>query len=72
MCLNILPFPVGRSHVISKDRFTMSYGVHAVLASKVEPMKSIIQELDLKMEYRKMKLSKFKLLSDGKIVSSPL
>jgi len=62
----------GRSHVISKDGFTMSYGAHAVLAPKAEPMKSIIQELDLKMEYRKMKLSKFKLFSGGKIVSSPL
>lgn len=62
----------GRSHVISKDGFTMNYGAHAVLAPKAEPMKSIIQELDLKMEYRKMKLSKFKLFSGGKIISSPL
>lgn len=66
------PIPGGRSHVISKDGFTMSYGVHAILAPKAEPMQSIFRELDLKIEYKKIKLSKFKLFSHGKVISSPL
>lgn len=49
----------GRSHVISKNGFTMSYGAHAVLAPRQEPMRSNIQELRLPMEYKKASLSKF-------------
>ncbi|MFC4099149.1 phytoene desaturase family protein [Paenibacillus xanthanilyticus] len=66
------PIPGGRSHVMSKNGFTMSYGAHAVLAPKEEPMRSIVRELDLQMTYRKASLSKFKLLLGGKVVSSPL
>lgn len=62
----------GRSHTISKDGFTMSYGAHAVLAPKSDLMKLIVQELGLKMEYKKLNLLKFKLLASGKVVSSPL
>ncbi|MBB3107982.1 phytoene dehydrogenase-like protein [Paenibacillus phyllosphaerae] len=66
------PIPGGRSHVVSKNGFTMSYGAHAVLAPKQEPMRSIIRELELPMEYRKASLAKFKLLKEGKVISSPL
>lgn len=66
------PIPGGRSHVIEKNGFTMSYGAHAVLAPKSKLMVSIITELGLTMKYKKLSLSKFKLYSDGKVVSSPL
>lgn len=66
------PIPGGRSHVLSRDGFTMSYGAHAVLAPKQEPMRSIVRELDLQMTYRKASLSQFKLLMGGKVISSPL
>lgn len=66
------PIQGGRSHVISKNGFTMSYGAHAVLAPKQEPMRSIIRELELPMVYKKASLSKFKLFKDGKVISTPL
>ncbi|MBW7475711.1 FAD-dependent oxidoreductase [Paenibacillus oenotherae] len=66
------PILGGRSHVISMNGFKMSYGAHAVLAPKQEPMRSIVQELELPMEYRKASLSKFKLFMEGKVISSPL
>ncbi|WP_281884216.1 NAD(P)/FAD-dependent oxidoreductase [Paenibacillus sp. YYML68] len=66
------PILGGRSHVVSKNGFTMSYGAHAVLAPKEEPMRSIVRELELPMQYRKASLSKFKLLMNGKVISSPL
>ncbi|MFC0214633.1 phytoene desaturase family protein [Paenibacillus chartarius] len=66
------PILGGRSHVISKNGFTMSYGAHAVLAPKQEPLRSIVRELELPMAYRKASLSKFKLLMNDKVISSPL
>lgn len=66
------PILGGRSHVITKNGFTMSYGAHAVLAPKQELMRSIIHELELPMVYKKASLSKFKLFKEGKVISSPL
>jgi phytoene dehydrogenase-like protein len=62
----------GRSHVLTKDGFTMSYGAHALLAPKVEPMKSIIKELGLNLPYRNPQVSKFMLYSQSKVISNPL
>jgi|GEM_PF-2957252 len=66
------PILGGRSHVVSKNGFTISYGAHAVLAPKQEPLRSIVRELELTMEYRKASLSKFKLFMEGKVISSPI
>jgi len=66
------PIVGGRSHVVTKNGFTMSYGAHAVLAPKQEPLRSIVRELELPMEYRGASLSKFKLYANGKVISSPL
>ncbi|TYP72093.1 phytoene desaturase family protein [Paenibacillus methanolicus] len=66
------PIAGGRSHVVTKNGFTMSYGAHAVLAPKQEPLRSIVRELELPMAYRKASLAKFKLLMNGRVISSPL
>jgi phytoene dehydrogenase-like protein len=62
----------GRSHVLKKDGFTMSYGAHALIAPKAEPMKTIFRELGLKLNYNKPSITKFKLFSHGKVISNPL
>jgi phytoene dehydrogenase-like protein len=66
------PILGGRSHILTKDGFTMPYGAHAILAPKAEHMKSIFKELDIKLNFNKPSISKFKLFSDGKVISSPL
>ncbi|SFA90036.1 MULTISPECIES: NAD(P)/FAD-dependent oxidoreductase [unclassified Bacillus (in: firmicutes)] len=66
------PILGGRSHVLKKDGFTLSYGAHAILAPKAHPVSSIFKELNIHLKYNKMSLSKFKLFNNGKVVSSPL
>lgn len=66
------PLLGGRSHVFSRDGFTLPYGAHAILGPKAEPLKSIFNELDIHLSYNKLSLTKFKLFSDRKGISSTL
>jgi phytoene dehydrogenase-like protein len=62
----------GRSHVLKKDGFTLSYGAHAILAPKSHLVSSIFKELGINLNYNKASLSKFKIYSNGKVLSTPL
>jgi phytoene dehydrogenase-like protein len=66
------PILGGRSHVLAKDGFTLPYGAHAILSPKAEPMKSIFKELNIHLSFGKLSMSKFKLFSNGQVISSPL
>ncbi|MFE8699741.1 phytoene desaturase family protein [Cytobacillus sp. FJAT-54145] len=66
------PILGGRSHVLKKDGFTLSYGAHAILAPKAHPVKSIFKELNINLTYHKASLSKFKLYKENKLISTPL
>jgi phytoene dehydrogenase-like protein len=62
----------GRSHVLKKDGFTLSYGAHAILAPKSHLVNSIFKELNINLKYTKPSFSKFKVFSNGKVLSTPL
>jgi phytoene dehydrogenase-like protein len=66
------PILGGRSHVLAKDGYTLSYGAHAICAPKAEPVRSIFKELGVELTFTKPSMSKFKLYSDGKLFSTPL
>jgi phytoene dehydrogenase-like protein len=62
----------GRSHVLKKEGFTLSYGAHAILAPKSHLVNSIFKELNINLKYTKPSFSKFKVFSNGKVLSTPL
>lgn len=66
------PILGGRSHVLKKDGFTLGYGAHAILAPKAHPVNSIFKELSIDLKYTKASLSKFKIFTNGKVLSTPL
>jgi phytoene dehydrogenase-like protein len=62
------PIAGGRSHILQKDGFTMSYGAHALLAPKSAPVSTIYRELGLSVKWNKPNLLKFKLMREQNIV----
>lgn len=66
------PILGGRSHVMKKDGFTLTYGAHALIAPKISLMKSIFSELGIRPKSQRMKTLKYKLIDNGTVVSSPL
>ncbi|MGB8955301.1 MAG: FAD-dependent oxidoreductase [Tumebacillaceae bacterium] len=72
MVLERSPILGGRSHVMEKDGVHLPYGAHALLVKNVPPVKQVLAELGMNPSTRAMSLSRFKLMSGGKLVSSPL
>ena len=66
------PILGGRSHVMEKDGVHLPYGAHALLVKNVPPVKQVLGELGMNPKTQAMNLSRFKLMTGGKLVSSPL